>query len=43
MVHLATMHNGVPMDGAGVVVGAERAGRVTWVLTAGALFPPRQR
>ncbi len=38
MVHLATMHNGVPMDGTGVVVGAERTGRVTWVLTAGALF-----
>ena len=38
LVHLATMHDGVAIDGTGVVVGTERAGQVTWVLTAGALF-----
>lgn len=38
LVHLATVHDGVPQDGTGVVVGSERAGRVTFVLTAGGLF-----
>ena len=38
LVQLATVHNGVPQEGTGVVVGTERAGRVTFVLTAGALF-----
>ena len=38
LVHLATVHNGVPQEGTGVIVGTERARRVTLVLTAGALL-----
>ncbi len=38
VVRLTTVHGGNAIDGTGVVVGTERAGRVTWVLTAGALF-----
>lgn len=38
LVHLSTVHDGVTATGTGVVVGAARAGDVTWVLTAGALF-----
>lgn len=38
VVHLRTVHDGVTVEGSGVVVGVERAGQVTWVLTAGALF-----